>query len=188
MLSITSLWLPIVLAAGLVFIASSIIHMGPFWHRRDYQAVPGEAQLMDALRPLAIPPGEYMIPCATHQQMSSPELQEKLRRGPVAILSMMPNGPITMGRPLALWFAYLLLVALLTALLTVHVLPPGIPYPRVFKVVLLISFMGYGLALLQNSIWLRRPWPVTLKGCFDALIYAGLTAGTFGWLWPHAAP
>jgi hypothetical protein len=51
--------------------------------------------------------------------------------------------------------------------------------------VLTASFMGYALALLQNSIWLRRSWVVTLKACFDGLIYAGLTAGTFGWLWPH---
>jgi hypothetical protein len=188
MLSIASLWLPIVLSAALVFIASSILHMGPFWHRRDYQAVPGEAQLMDAMRALAIPPGEYMIPCATHQQMSSPALREQMQQGPVAMLRVLPNAPVAVGRPLALWFVYLLLVGVLTALLAVHVLPPGIPYPRVFKVVMLIAFMGYGLALLQNSIWLRRPWPVTLKGCADALLYAGLTAGTFGWLWPHAAP
>jgi hypothetical protein len=106
----------------------------------------------------------------------------------VAILRLLPNGPIAVGRPLALWFLYLLLVGVLTALLAVHVLPPGTPYPRVFKVVMLIAFMGYGLALLQNSVWLRRPWPVALKGCADAVLYAGLSAGTFGWLWPRAAP
>jgi hypothetical protein len=30
MLSVASLWLPIVLSAGLVFSATSILHMGPF--------------------------------------------------------------------------------------------------------------------------------------------------------------
>ena len=104
------------------------------------------------------------------------------------MLSILPNGPLSMRRPLALWFVYLLIVGVFVALLGAHTLPAGTPYPRVFKVVLTASFMGYALALLQNSIWFRRPWSATFKGCFDALIYAALTAGTFGWLWPHAAP
>jgi hypothetical protein len=80
---------------------------------------------------------------------------------------------------------YLLLVGFFVALIAAHTLAPGTSYPRVFKVTGSIAFVGYSLALLQNSIWQRRPWVVTLKGCFDGLIYAGLTAGTFGWLWPH---
>ena len=36
MVSIASLWLPIVLAAVIVFIASSVIHMLPLWHKSDY--------------------------------------------------------------------------------------------------------------------------------------------------------
>ncbi len=62
---------------------------------------------------------------------------------------------------------------------------PTTLYPRVFKVTGTVAFLGYALALLQNSIWQRRPWVVTLKACFDGLIYAALTAGTFGWLWPR---
>ena len=47
-----------------------------------------------------------------------------------------------------------------------------------------LSFAGYSLALLQNSIWLGRSWSTTLKSVFDGLVYALITAGTFGWLWP----
>lgn len=40
------------------------------------------------------------------------------------------------------------------------------------------------LALLQNSIWYKRKWSSTLKSMADGLVYALVTAGTFGWLWP----
>ena len=185
MISIASLWLPIVLAAVIVFVASSVIHMAPLWHKNDYRGIPQEEQVMSALRPLAIPPGDYFVPHTDQKNMKSPQFQEKMKQGPVALISILPNGPVSMGKPLALWFVYLLVVCTFCALLASRLLPLGTPYPRVFKVVLTAAFMGYSLALIQSSIWLRRSWSVTLKGCFDGLIYAGLTAGTFGWLWPH---
>lgn len=185
MISIASLWLPIVVSAVIVFIASSVIHMAPLWHRNDSRGIPREAEVLSALRPLGLTPGDYFLPWASHKDMKSPEFQDKMKQGPVALISVLPNGPVSMGRPLALWFVYLLIVAVFCALIAGHLLPPGTSYPRVFKVVLTASFMGYALALLQNSIWMRRSWTATLKGCFDGLIYAGLTAGTFGWLWPH---
>jgi hypothetical protein len=185
MISLSALWLPIIVAAIIVFIASSIIHMLPLWHRGDYRGLPQEVQVADALRPLAIPPGDYFLPWAEQNQMKTPQFREKLKQGPVALLTILPNEPVVMARPLALWFVYLLLVCSFCALLGSRLLPPGTPYLRVFKVVLTAAFMGYSLALIQNSIWLRRSWGVTLKNCFDGLIYAALTAGTFGWLWPH---
>jgi hypothetical protein len=185
MISIASLWLPILIAAVIVFVASSVIHMAPLWHKSDYRGIPKEAEVVNALRPLGIPPGDYFVPWTEQRNMKSPEFREKMKQGPVALVSILPNGPVVMGKPLAQWFVYLLIVGTFTALLAAHTLPAGTPYLRVFKVVLACSFMGYALALLQNSIWLRRSWVVTLKGCFDGLIYAALTAGTFGWLWPH---
>ena len=32
------------------------------WHRSDYPKVPNEDKVLDALRPFAIPPGDYMMP------------------------------------------------------------------------------------------------------------------------------
>ncbi|MBS0379395.1 MAG: hypothetical protein JSS29_12965 [Proteobacteria bacterium] len=186
MISIASLWLPILVSAVFVFIASSIIHMAPLWHRRDYRGLPHEDQVTATLRPLAIPPGDYFLPWCEQKDMKSQAFQDRMRQGPVAMITILPNGPVVMGKPLALWFVYLLLVAGFSALIAGHLLPPGTIYPRVFKVVLTAAFMGYSLGLVQNSIWLRRSWVITFKSCFDGLIYAALTAGTFGWLWPHA--
>ena len=183
---LVSLWLPVVLSAVIVFVASSVIHMTPLWHKNDYPKMPREAEVLDALRPLAIPPGDYFIPRASGmKEMRSPEFKEKMKRGPVAVLTVMPNGEMAMGRSLVQWFAFLLVVGLFVAIVTCRTLPVGTPYPRVFKVAGTIAFMAYSLALCELSIWYRRSWSLTLKSAFDGLIYAALTAGTFGWLWPR---
>lgn len=61
----------------------------------------------------------------------------------------------------------------------------GANYLAVFRFAGASAFMGYSLALLQNSIWYNRNWGATVKSVFDGLVYGLLTAGTFGWLWPR---
>jgi len=63
-------------------------------------------------------------------------------------------------------------------------LGPGEDYLAVFRFTGATAFVGYTLALWQNSIWFKRKWSTNLKNTFDGLIYALFTAGTFGWLWP----
>ena len=40
MVSLAALWLPILLSAVIVFIASSIVHMAMPWHKNDYPRIP----------------------------------------------------------------------------------------------------------------------------------------------------
>jgi len=47
------------------------------------------------------------------------------------------------------------------------------------------AFIGYSVALWQTSIWYHRSWLTTFKVTVERLVYACLTAGTFGWLWPR---
>lgn len=47
-----------------------------------------------------------------------------------------------------------------------------------------MAFLGYVPGLWQDSIWYGRKWSTTLKNTLDGIVYALLTAGTFGWLWP----
>ena len=181
-----TLWLPILLSSVIVFVVSSVIHMVLPWHKNDYPKMPNEEKVMDALRPLAVPPGDYMIPRpSSTQEMRSPEFAEKMKRGPVMVLTVMPNGPIAMGKNLVLWFLYSAVVGILAAYVAGSALPPGAPYLRVFQFVSVTAFIGYSVALWQMSIWYRRAWRLTFKATVDGLIYALLTAGTFGWLWPH---
>lgn len=185
MVPVLSLWLPILLSAVIVFVASSVIHMVLGYHNKDFAKVPAEDEVMDALRPFDIPPGEYVIPHAgSSDAFKSPEFQERMKRGPVAFLNVLESGPPKMGKSLAQWFVYCVVVGVFAAYVAGRALGPGADYLSVFRFAGTTAFVGYALALWQNSIWYRRAWSTTLKSTFDGLVYGLLTAGTFGWLWP----
>ncbi len=187
MTPLSALWLPILVSAVLVYIASTIIHMLlQWWHATDYPKLANEEKVMDALRPLAIPPGDYMVPrCDSMKAMKSPEFLEKMTKGPVIVMTVFPNGAMAMGKSLVMWFIFSLVVGLFAGYVAASALPPGAAYPAVFRIVGTTAFAGYALALWPMSIWMGRKWIATIKGTIDGLIYASLTAGTFGWLWPH---
>jgi hypothetical protein len=183
-----TLWLPILVSAVIVYILSTIIHMVfTGWHKHDLMKLPAEDKVMDALRPFAIPPGDYAMPKPeSMQEMKSPEYQQTRTRGPVVIMTVLPNGPATMGKPLALWFIFCIVVSFFAAYIGSATLPPGTSYARVFQVVGTTAFIGYVLAMWPFSIWYGRSWSATIRSTIDGFIYALFTAGTFGWLWPHA--
>jgi len=186
MVPLAALWLPILLSAVIVFVASSIIHMVLPWHRNDYRSVPDEDRLRAAVQPLAIPPGDYVVPRpSSRAELRSPEFLARVNDGPNLVLTVLPNGPWTMGRNLVLWFVYLAVVAIFAAYVTGRVLPPGTDYLTVFRIAGTTAFLGFALALWQMSIWYRRALGTTVKATVDGLIYALLVAGVFGWLWPR---
>jgi hypothetical protein len=185
MVSITALWLPILLSAVIVFIASSILHMVLPIHKSDYRKLPDEEKVMDALRSAGVTPGRaYVFPFCTHKDMRSPEMVEKFKRGPIGILTPRPNGAPAMGKFLGQWFVYCIVVGIFVAYLTGRTRPAGTSYLEVFRVAGASAFLAYSVALIQDAIWKGEDWGVTLKHVLDGLIYALLTAGTFGWLWP----
>jgi hypothetical protein len=186
MTALSMLWLPILLSAVAVFIVSSIIHMVLPWHKGDYPRMHQEDKVIAALRPLSIPPGDYIIPRPKdHKELKTPEFIEKMNQGPVMAVTVMPNGPVNMGRNFILWFLYSAVVGFFSAYIAGRALPPGAPYLRVFQFVGASAFMGYSVALWQMSIWYSRGWGLTLKSTMDGLIYSLFTAGVFGWLWPR---
>ena len=186
MTSIFALWLPILLSAIVVFIVSSIVHMVLPWHKSDYPKIPNEDKVMDALRPFDLPPGDYMIPRASNtKEMNLPEFKEKLKKGPVVIMTVLPNGQPGMASNLIQWFMFSIIIGIFAAYVGGRALPPDAGYLPVFRFTGVTAFLAYSLALWEMSIWYKRSWSLTLKSTFDGLIYALLTAGVFGWLWPR---
>jgi hypothetical protein len=186
MTAISMLWLPVLLSSVLVFIVSAIIHMLTPWHKSDYPRFANEDKVLDALRPLGILPGDYLMPCAeTMEVRKSPEFIEKLKKGPVLIMTIWPSGPASMGKSLLFWFLYSVVVGIFAAYVAGCALPPGASYLAVFRLAGTTAFIGYSLALWQMSIWWRRSWRITMKATIDGLLYGLLTAGVFGWLWPR---
>ncbi len=185
MVPVMSLWVPILLSAVIVFVASSIIHMLLPIHKNDFRKLPDEEGVMDALRKAGVGPGDYMFPHAgSMAELKSPAFTEKRTKGPVASMTVMESGPVSMGPSLAQWFLYCVAVGVFAAYVAGRALEPGAHYLKVFRFAGVTAFVGYSLALWQNTIWYKRAWTTTLKSNVDGLVYGLLTAGTFGWLWP----
>ena len=78
MVPVASLWLPILVSAVIVFLASWIVHMFLPYHRSDFVRLPQEDAVLDALRSLNIPTGQYLAPYANiAAQMQQPEYVKK---------------------------------------------------------------------------------------------------------------
>ena len=186
MVPVMSLCIPILLSAVLVFIVSSILHMMLPWHRGDMKQLPSEDSIMEAFRRANVPPGDYMVPyCDSMKHMKDPAFLEKRNKGPIGMMTIVKGGPPSMGSSLVQWFLYSLLVGVFAAYLTGRALGPGAPYLAVFRFAGAAGFLGYSMALLQNSIWYKRNWTATIKTMIDGLVYGLVTAGAFGWLWPR---
>jgi hypothetical protein len=185
MVPLTALWLPILLAAVIVFVASSIMHMVLPYHRGDYQQLPEEDKLLAVLRAAGLKRGLYMFPFCTPKEMKSPAMVEKYKQGPVGMMTVLPTGPIVMPKFLARWFVFCLVIGFFVAYLTGRTVPAGAHYLVVFRVAGAAAFLAYGLGHLSNGIWKGQPWAMTIKEVIDGLIYGLLTAGAFGWLWPR---
>jgi hypothetical protein len=99
-------------------------------------------------------------------------------------MTVIKSGPPAMGKSLVLWFVYCIVVGIFSAYIASRALQPGDRYLSVFRFVGCTAFIGYAAALWQNTIWYKRSVCSTVKSTFDGLVYALLTAGTFGWLWP----
>jgi len=185
MVPVTSLWLPVLLAAVLVFVVSSLIHMFTPWHKGDVGGVPGEDEAMAALRRLKVPPGDYVMPYASSMEaMRDPDYVKKLEAGPAVFMTVW-KGTTSMTSNLIGWFIYTIVVGVFAGYVAGAALPAGSSYLEVFRFAGTTAFAGYSLALAQNSIWWRRDWGMTGRSMLDGLLYACLTAGAFGWLWPR---
>ncbi len=186
MVTLDALWMPIVLSSVLVFVASSIVWMALPHHKSDAVGLPDEDATLALLRKQSLAPGLYRFPFMKDMEaMKSPEMQEKCRQGPVGMLTVFRGDIFNMGRSMAFWFAYLLVLGVMVAYVTGRALPPGTHYLQVFRVSGTVAFLAYAGGHVPSSIWWGRPWSVSFKEIADGLLYGLLTAGAFGWLWPR---
>ncbi|OGU04185.1 MAG: hypothetical protein A2W29_00380 [Gemmatimonadetes bacterium RBG_16_66_8] len=183
MVTIMSLWLPIVLSAVLVFVASAVIWMVLPHHKKEWKGLANEEGARAAMKGTA--PGLYVVPFAESQEaMKDPAVVKTLEEGPFAYITMVPSGMPQMGGMMARSFVFYVLVAGGVAYLASRTLAPGTEYLQVFRVTGTAAWFAFGFGVIPDSIWFGKPWSSTVKHLADALVYALLLAGTFGWLWP----
>jgi hypothetical protein len=182
---ITVLWLPILLSAVFVFVASSVLHMVLPYHKGDYRKLPGEENILELMRKEGVQPGYYAFPRAeSMKEMGNPDIIAKWEKGPVGFAAIIPSGKPGMSKSLTQWFLYTIVVSIFAAYLGRAFLAETSEYMHVFRMTGAVAFVAYGIGTMQESIWRGIPWSGTIKHVFDGLIYALLTAGVFGWLWP----
>lgn len=184
-MALADLWLPILVSALFVFVVSSVLHMLIPIHKGDFAKLPGEADLLAAMRGQNVKPGSYMFPCAASmKEMGTPGHTEKMNQGPVGYMTVVPNGQMAMGKYLTWWFLYSILIGVFVGYIAAFSLAPGAHYMEVFRVTGTIAILGYATGNIVDSIWKGVSWTITAKFLFDGLMYGLVTAGTFGWLWP----
>lgn len=188
MISLLQLWLPILLSAIGVFIASSILHMVlKFWHMPDYKSFPNEDEVAAAIRKGGAGPGIYMLPFCTPESANQPETRQKFEQGPVGITFLRSNGPVNLGATLAQWFVFTLVVSLFAAYVAAATLSTGTTEMHVLRVIGTVTFMAYAFGVVPYAIWWGQPWKSVLKDIVDGLIYGLITGAVFAWLWPSGA-
>jgi hypothetical protein len=183
---IAELWIPIVLSAVLIFVASSLIHMVFKWHNGDYWKLSNEDEVRAVVRAGSPAPGQYVIPhCADMKAMGSPEMQRKFVEGPIAFVTVRASGPPKMGATLGMWFTYVLAVCLIAAYVGNKSLGEGASFFQVARVVGALSFLSYAGGSVQYGIWMGKPWSSVAKDILDAIIYAVIAGSVFGCFWPR---
>jgi hypothetical protein len=187
MVQLSQLWLPIVLSAIAVFIGSSIIWMFLPIHKNEYKKLGDkEPAVLEAVRSWGLGGGMFMFPFCDPKERNDPAAKEKLAKGPWGVF-LLRAAPWNMGQLLGLWFFNALIISFIVAYIASHAGLTGerSQYLKVFQVVGATAFLAYGGNAMTDCIWKGRPWSTLPGALFDALVYAGLTAGVFGWKWPH---
>lgn len=182
-----SLWVPVIVSAIVVFVASSILHMALKYHKFDYKPFTNEDAVREAISRGTTSPGVYVTPhCSDMKQMKDPAMMAKYAQGPIAILTVLPKGAPNMAKHMSLWFGFSVLVSFVAAYIARHALTPGADGMLVMRITGTVAFAGYALSHVSDSIWKGQPWANTLRSVLDGLIYAVLTGLTFRLLWPAA--
>lgn len=178
------LWLPILVSTVLVFILSALTHMFVPYRQTEWGHVDQEGPLQDALR--AAGPGLYAFPMpAAARDRQTPEAMKRWADGPSGWLSLVPRGPINMGKNLGLSLLVNLLVSVFVAYLAAHAFPAAPPYRSAFRLVGAVAFLAYAVGPLYEAIWYWKPWRSVAMTVADALLFGLVMGGTFGGLWPR---
>lgn len=180
---LTQLWLPIILSGVALFFASFVAWTILPHHRKDFDGLPDEDRLMQAIRDMNLPTGSYMFPwCASHQDAQQQEYQDRYRKGPRGLITTW--GEVNMGRNLLLTFLFFLATGFMTAYIAweaMGALPASGRFLKAFQITGAIGVLTHASSGLCHAIWFPRR---VLSGVWDGIAF-GLIAGLiFAYFWP----
>ncbi|MFN0099864.1 MAG: hypothetical protein ACKVS7_14415 [Gemmatimonadaceae bacterium] len=180
---LVELWLPIVVSGVAVFMMSALNWTALPTHKTEFSGFSNDEAVGAALRSGAGAPGRYVTPNIMGGAGNTPEGKAKLERGPLAYVTIAPPGAPNMGKMMGLSLLSAILISAFVAYIASNAVAADASYLHVFRITGTVTFMAYALGTISESIWFARPWKSQLLNAFDALLYAGITGGVFGWLW-----
>ena len=183
---LTELWLPILLSAVALHFASFLAWVILPHHFSDKKKLEQEDKVMDLVRELNIPPGNYMFPyCHTKQEQGSKEFQEKYEAGPTGLLDVYPK--INMGANLAWTFVYFLVTATVIGYITYVACAPSsneTDFMKVFRFAGTVGILTYATSGILNRIWFKARM---ITDVIDGIVFGLILGLIFAALYPYAA-
>ena len=155
-------------------------------HFTDMKKLEKEDEVMEAIRSLNIPAGNYMFPyTATKQEQMSEAHQEKYKQGPRGLLNIwdMPNMGLNMGYTVV----FFLITSAIIGYVTYAACPPdgaNTTFWNVFRIAGTIGVLTHGSSGILNGIWFKRR---IITDIVDGIVYGLILGLIFALLWPYAA-
>jgi hypothetical protein len=178
------LWLPILISAAIVWIASAVIWMALPHHAHDFDTMPNEAEFLSTLKSWSLRPGNYGFPnFGDKTKFSDPEKKKQWEEGPLGILNVWPPQK-GMGANMVLSFLVYLVVSLLIGYLGWEALGPGHGFWKVFQILGTAGILAYSFAFLPNGIWFNQKRRALAMNMVDGIVLGLLTGLVFASLWP----
>jgi len=162
--SVSELWLVILLAGFLCWVASALIHMLVKYHNADYKPLSNEEDVSAVLAAQSPEPALYTMPyCSDMKEMGEASMQKKFDDGPVAMITVMPNGMPPMGKLLSQQILFFIVGSFLIGYLATISLAANADSMMIFRQVLIASFLTYGWGQIPYSIWMGAQFGLMIK-------------------------
>jgi hypothetical protein len=183
---LAALWLPIVLSAAGVWIASAMGWMLIGHHNKDWSVLPNEDAFTAALRSLNVPVGNYGFPRQEDckKAMKDPEFQAKWKAGPVGMLQVW-RADGGMAKPMVLTLLVYVVIGVFIAYLGWAALPhSGVEFMKAFQVLGTAGVLAYAFAHIPGNIWFQAYPRATVMCVIDGVVYGLITGAIFAAMWP----
>ena len=185
MVTLEALWLPILISAAAVWIASALAWTVAPHHKPDIRAIPDQDDFLDRVGKMNLQPGQYWFPFSTDPaEMKTPEMAAKMEKGPVGLMTVWRNGPPNMGRAMGMSVVLYLAIAIVVAYVTGRTLTPGADGMTVFRVAGTVGVLAHIGGVFPDAIWFGTPWRRTWFTVLDGVVYGVLIGMVFAAMWP----
>jgi hypothetical protein len=197
---LTELWMPILVSAVVTWIAGAVIWMALPHHKKDMSELPNQKDVIEKIRALGLPPGNYMFPGGgcSKEAMKDPEVQRCWKEGPLGFISLWKTPP-KMGPSMIGTFCVNLAVSVTIAYLAWVTIGgveagtmggvagvearPGLTFLSVFQVTGTAGILAYAFSHIPNALWFGTAKRAIVMNIIDGVVYGCITGAIFAWLW-----